>query len=233
MSASDRRRTLVDQILRLRSAEEIAPGIDEIASVRDDLERQLGPTLARGLTAHLVGVSQTALDRWIASGDIPVVMTPSGRTAIPRSVVLDLVAEVRSLGVDQRRPLASVIHNRRERSAGVETTVRSALGPLLARPATGHRSAELRSLALHSVVAERLDARAVGIAQRRLRQLERDGRIDPTYARRWDQLLSSPLAQIKRTLAEDSQDARDLRQNTPFAGVLSEPERRSILRLVA
>ena len=42
-------------------------------------------------------------------------------------------------------------------------------------------------------------------------------------------MLRRPLPEIKRVLTDDGQWARDLRQNSPFAGALSEPERRKIL----
>jgi len=60
----------------------------------------------------------------------------------------------------------------------------------------------------------------------------RQGRIDPGYADRWAEMLERPVAEIRRALREQSQDADDLRQNSPFAGMLSEPERRRILREV-
>lgn len=59
------------------------------------------------------------------------------------------------------------------------------------------------------------------------------GRIDERYADRWEQLLQQPVPEIRRGLIDQSQEADDLRQNSPFAGLLSEPERRRILREVA
>jgi hypothetical protein len=56
------------------------------------------------------------------------------------------------------------------------------------------------------------------------------GRVDKRYADRWDQLLERPLPEIRRALVQEGQEADDLRQNSPFAGVLSEPERRRIVR---
>lgn len=56
-----------------------------------------------------------------------------------------------------------------------------------------------------------------------------EGRIDPRYAKRWEKVLSRPIPEIRKTIGEDSQRGRDLRQNSPFAGMLSEPERRKIL----
>lgn len=62
--------------------------------------------------------------------------------------------------------------------------------------------------------------------------LGEEGNIDPRYARAWEEVLNRPLPEIKRVLTDDDQAARDLRQNSPFAGELSEPERRKILEMI-
>lgn len=67
-------------------------------------------------------------------------------------------------------------------------------------------------------------------ALRRLWKWREGGRIDERYAQRWEAVLHRPVADVKRIIGEDSEDGRDLRQNSPFAGILSEPERRRISR---
>lgn len=42
--------------------------------------------------------------------------------------------------------------------------------------------------------------------------------------REWLELLSRPLREIQRILTEDTDEAQRLRQNSPFAGVLSPKE---------
>jgi hypothetical protein len=59
-----------------------------------------------------------------------------------------------------------------------------------------------------------------------------EGRIDARYADRWQHLLDRPLPQLKQALVDESPESDDLRQNSPFAGLLSEPERQRILREV-
>jgi hypothetical protein len=101
--------------------------------------------------------------------------------------------------------------------------------------ANGHRTAELRSIALHARVAAHL--------QREPELLERaracvagwiaDG--GPVYlhtAARWQALLAKPLPEILSALVEDSEEMRDLRQSSPFAGVLSHEERVEAIRSV-
>jgi hypothetical protein len=58
------------------------------------------------------------------------------------------------------------------------------------------------------------------------------GQVDPRYAYRWEKVLDQPVPEIPKTLVDESSEADDLRQNSPFAGLLSEPERRRILREV-
>lgn len=58
------------------------------------------------------------------------------------------------------------------------------------------------------------------------------GRIDPRYAERWEEVLHGSVADVRKAISEDSQAAADLRQNSPFAGMLSEPERRKVVQQV-
>ena len=41
-----------------------------------------------------------------------------------------------------------------------------------------------------------------------------------------------PMGEIRKAIAADDERGRDLRQNSPLAGLLSEPERRKILEKV-
>jgi hypothetical protein len=96
----------------------------------------------------------------------------------------------------------------------------------------GHRSAELRSLAYHRAVAQRLDRRITEDALGRLRQWRSEGKIDHRYAEQWEEILSRPLPQIAKLIARDSQRWRDLRQSSPLAGTLNDQERRRILEMI-
>jgi hypothetical protein len=211
---------LVHDIARLRRAQRRNPDDEDLAAVRLDLERMAGPTLSRAAASRLLGVSQTAFDRWVATGAIPVVLTPRGRREIPVEVVLELVDEVASSSA--RRPLAAVL---RAREAVTRSEPQD--GP---RP-HGHRTAEQRGLAYHRVVARRLDDRIVADALARLRRWRASGRIHPRYAAAWEDLLTGPRARLRRALVADGDEAVALRQSSPLAGTLSEPERRRALGL--
>ena len=54
-------------------------------------------------------------------------------------------------------------------------------------------------------------------------------KIDPRHAARWEDALSQPVEEVARVLVEDTEAGRDLRQSSPFVGMLSEAERRKIL----
>lgn len=89
---------------------------------------------------------------------------------------------------------------------------------------TGHRTAELRSLEYHRLVAGRLDDAAIERAR------DQATRLPPEARDAWLELLDGPREALARTLAEDTQTMRDLRQNTPFAGLVAPAERWRIIR---
>lgn len=83
MATVGRKQQLFEDIARLRRIGRLMPDNEDLAAVRLGLERELGETVSRRLTARLLGVSHTALERWIKRGDVPLVFTPTGRQEIP------------------------------------------------------------------------------------------------------------------------------------------------------
>jgi len=73
----------------------------------------------------------------------------------------------------------------------------------------------------------------VRAARVQLSRWRRERKIDESYAEQWENVLSRPIAQIARVMSQDSRTGRDLRQNSPFTGVLSEPERRRVIEIAA
>lgn len=214
------REQLVRDMARLRRAHRRHPHDEDIAAVRLDLERAAGPTVGRAATARLLGVSQTALDRWIAAGDVPVVLTATGRREVPVAVVADLLDALAQRPREERHPLAAVL-----RAQGGGT-------PHRAHPqAPGHRAAEQRALAYHRAVARRLDDDAIADALVRLHRWREEGRIHPRYAQRWESLLTGPRAHLRAAIVAGDDDAAALRQSSPLAGLLGEGERRRALGL--
>lgn len=226
---------LVDNILRLRRAERKAEVAADVAPVRADLEARLGPTLSRSRASCILGVSQTALDRWVARGEIPTVVTPTGRREVPRRFVVELAELIEELRRDGelRHPLSAALRERRKRAQRLANSISTlpTAGPPSALP-RGHRTAEQRSLAYHRLVAERLSDSLVGEARRRLDALAHDRRIHPRYAELWREVLSRPIPEIAEAITRDDEAGRDLRQNTPFTGVLDEHEWRRLVESV-
>jgi hypothetical protein len=224
------RKKLIENVAQLRRAERDTKNLD-VAAVREDLEEQLGGTIARSMAAELMGVSHTALNNWIAAGDVPVVISERGRKEIPLLAFFELyerVSEEREAGRRKLHFLEPIMLEPRRRAArmhagrGLDDTHRS----------VGHRSAELRGLVYHRALAPRLRRPMIEEARRKLARWKRDGRIDRRYAEAWEDVFSMPMSEIRKIIAADDERGRDLRQSSPLAGLLSEPERRKILETV-
>jgi hypothetical protein len=226
MGAIDRRQRLFEAIVRLRRAERRVAPDQDLAAVRMLLEDELGETMSRRMAARLLGVDHKALDRWVRSGDLPLVYTPSGRHEVPVANVLELyeaVAESRATGTRTRHHIEPSVAEGRRRAELLRP--RDLVG---AGDERSYGRAERRGLAYHRALAKRLSRPMVDEALRTLWKWRDQGRIDARYATRWEAMLGLPLTEVKRIIGEDSQRGRDLRQNSPFAGMLSEAERRRI-----
>jgi hypothetical protein len=230
MGIVDHRKQLFENIVRLRSASFESPNNRDIVAVCSTLEQELGPTVSRRLAASLLGVSHTALARWITGGDIPTVYAASGRDEVPVPALLDLydaVKRERAAGRRSRHVLEPTMtegRNRAERITAAHLVGDDAEG------IDGYRQPGLQGLAYHRALARRLRRPMIDQARHVLWKWRAQGKIDAHYADQWEALLDQPLPEIRRAVSEDSQAARDLRQNSPFAGMLSEPERRRILQ---
>ena len=215
---------LFENVARLRRAERDAPRNRDIPAVRASLEQELGETVSQRLAAKLLGVSHTGIGRWVKSGDLPTVFNREGRLEVPVSALLDLHEKVeyqRRRG--RRHVLEPGISEARDRARRI---------PPIPLPddADGHNTAELRSLAYHAAVARRLRRGMVDDARRLIWVWLDQGKIDPRHAEQWELVLARPIGEVRRLITEDSERGRDLRQNSPLAGVLSEAERRAILQ---
>jgi hypothetical protein len=93
-----------------------------------------------------------------------------------------------------------------------------------------HEWIDRRSLALHTAVAKKLEARPELVDVARA-NLARWRSTNPAPALQdWQDLLdAAPLAQLAALLRSPAEDACRLRQSSPFAGILSPEERRAIL----
>ena len=230
MSIQKRKKTLKN-ILRLRELERETSS-PTAALVREDLEADLGGTVTRNQAAEFLGVSHTAFNRWVRAGDIPAFLTKNGRREVPVPALLDLyerVSEERASGRRRLHLLEPGISEARRRASRMrpDRGLREEL-----RGADRHRVSELRSLAYHRALAPRLRRPMVADAERKLERWLEDGKIDLLHAEVWQELFAEPMAEIRRVISADDERGRDLRQTSPLAGLISEPERRKILAAV-
>lgn len=231
MGVVDRKISMFERIVRLRGAERRHPDDENIVAVRADLERELGTVVSRSLAARILGVSHTALQRWVATGDLPIVTDENGRTGVPVVALTELYEEVlRQRGEDgglrRGHVLEAALSGGRQRAASLRPRDLVNLGEEL----DAHDRALMRSLAYHRAVARRLGRPMIDQARHQLWQWQAEGRMDPRHAAAWADILRRPVPEVRRALVEDSPAAADRRQNSPFAGVLSEAERRKILQ---
>lgn len=154
--------------------------------------------------------------------------TPKGHQRVPIGALLaieDRVARKRAEGHRRLHHLEGVLQEDRERAA----TMRPDRYLSADQVSSGHGKPELRGLAYHRAIAERLNHEVVEEAHYRMLKWLEEGALQEGYAAAWLELLEAPIPAIRKAITEDDQRGRDLRQNSPFAGVLSERERRRIL----
>ena len=112
-------------------------------------------------------------------------------------------------------------------AAGCEVTVQ--VSPPLTRE-------DRRSLALHAMVAERLSEQPKVVLARARESLVRMRAVHPGARQlldEWKVLLRRPLNALLPVLRDPTPWARELRQVTPFTGVLSARERAHVYRCFA
>lgn len=96
---------------------------------------------------------------------------------------------------------------------------------------------EEKSLAIHRCIAARLLQDPIPTLKKARHNLARLRSADQGHSARWldewDGLLDRPTDEIVTAMLARTQDGIDLRQMTPFAGVLTDAERRKALRSVS
>ncbi len=124
-------------------------------------------------------------------------------------------------------PFIKVGAHRRLRRADVEAMLR----PELTRD-------QLKALWLHRAVAGRLVSDPDAVLAKAAANLERLRQVHPhgmahIWLDRWQTVLEAGVEAVLDTLTSRAPDAVELRQNSPFAGVLPEAERRAVLSAFA
>lgn len=132
-------------------------------------------------------------------------------------------AHVADLCVRGLLPFVRVNGQRRIRRCDVEALIQ----PSLTRP-------QLQALWLHRAIAGKVVANpqpvlaAAQINLRRLRRMHPEGRAWE-WLDRWEALLEESLEAVLDALTSSAEYAVELRHTSPFVGILTEAERRTVL----
>ena len=101
-----------------------------------------------------------------------------------------------------------------------------------ARPGfSTHRLLEARSLAMHTVIAQKIerDPELLNIARNNLERWRSRWDDDvPAWYREWCEIMKHPWPEIAAIITEPSEEGARLRQSSPFAGVLATEVRKRI-----
>ena len=90
-----------------------------------------------------------------------------------------------------------------------------------------HDRIERRSLALHKAIAAKLRGQPdlLATAQDNIERWSRQRNNSQPYLDEWREILRGPLSEILELIEQDTPRMGELRQSTPFAGVLDPRER--------
>lgn len=120
----------------------------------------------------------------------------------------------------------------RRKAAGLKSVVSWVSQEPAARPSySSHRLLEARSLAMHALIAAKIDRdrKLLDVARSNLRRWrERWEDQPPAWHAEWSRIMKRPWTEIAALITEPSEQGARLRQSSPFPGVLSVAERRRI-----
>ncbi|MGC4772000.1 helix-turn-helix domain-containing protein [Micromonospora sp. DT44] len=93
---------------------------------------------------------------------------------------------------------------------------------------------QLKSLWLHQAIAGSLVTDPDAVLKKAGENLDRllrqhQGTMTEVWLKRWQDKINEGVGAVLKTLTSDDPEAVELRQNSPFAGVLSQPQRTKVL----
>lgn len=116
----------------------------------------------------------------------------------------------------------------RRKAAGLKPVVAWVPNEAEAPAYSSHRLLEARSLAMHAVIARKIerDPKLLQIARRNVqRWTAQRGTDTPAWLAEWREILGRPWQNIAALITEPSENGARLRQSSPFAGILTHQER--------
>ena len=157
-----------------------------------------------------------ATDVWLTTGEAARILGTS------RQHVVDLCNS-------RRLPFVTIGTHRRIQPLALQAFM---LSPSGVRPL---RREQLVSLWLHHVVAVRLVTEPSAVMDRARRNLDKLSKRHPSaqpWIAAWLRVLEQGPAAVLQVLTSQSEAATELRQNSPFAGAITQAERRKVLASV-
>jgi hypothetical protein len=120
----------------------------------------------------------------------------------------------------------------RRKAAGLRPVVSwVSPAPTVRSSYSSHRLLEARSLAMHALIAAKIerDSRLLEIPRNNLKRwgARWEGQ-PPAWHREWTGIMKRPWRDIAAIITEPSEEGARLRQSSPFPGVLTLAERRRI-----
>jgi hypothetical protein len=93
-----------------------------------------------------------------------------------------------------------------------------------------HSRIDERSLAMHRVIAKKLraDPALLDKARETVRRWQKTEGSPTLALSEWENILSGPVTEVAEFLEDRSERATRLRQSSPFTGILTDAERRTI-----
>jgi hypothetical protein len=120
----------------------------------------------------------------------------------------------------------------RRRAAGLKAVVSwVSSGRAVRSGYSPHRLLEARSLAMHAVIAQKIerDPKLLDVPRNNLQRWRaRWDEQPPAWHEEWIGIMKRPWSEIAAIITEPSEEGARLRQSSPFAGVLTVAERRRI-----
>ncbi len=101
---------------------------------------------------------------------------------------------------------------------------------MMATLTSDHARLDERSLALHRLVAQKLvaDPSLLDLARANVGRWQAANDAPSFALGEWEQILGQPIDEIAKLLVDRSERATRLRQSSPFAGILTDAERKAI-----
>lgn len=132
-----------------------------------------------------------------------------------------------------RQHVVNLVDGGRLRNLGTNVHRRLDRDEVLALVGAQGSQEDRKSLWLHTAVAGKVardPQAAIRRAQGNLARMAQVHGAGVPWLRRWRRLLDAGPEQVLRVLVADTPESRELRQNSPFAGILTERERLQALR---